>query len=512
MAGCLCDQTGIEYWGTTIHVLPRLINIKEKISSSAQEFEKFRHYRAAQGSPQGRQGGEMLKRNDNIDRRSRVIQEGRRGDGPVVYWMSREQRVADNWALLWAQQEALSREKGLQVIYCYDPAHCCPALRHALFALQGLAELQQRLSRYNIGFFLLEGDPAESISSHLRQHDCHLLATDFSPLRKKRRLLEQLCERLVLPICEIDSHNIIPAWLISAKKEYGAYTIRPKINRLLPDYLTDFPELLKHPYGALPGEKPIAVSRLAARAENHLAGELVWIKAGEKAAQTAMTNVLNSLEDYAQNRNDPTKDAQSGMSPYLHFGQLAPQRLAWEVYHSALSRDTRECYLEELIVRRELADNFCLYEPSYDTFQGFPDWARKSLDEHRDDTREYRYSLEQFEQAQTHEMLWNGCQLDLVSSGKLHGYLRMYWAKKILEWSSGPEEALEYAITLNDTYSIDGSDPNGYAGIAWAIGGVHDRAWRERSVFGKIRYMNEAGCRRKFDVDRYLEKVNTPLS
>ena len=453
----------------------------------------------------------MQKRNDNIDRRSRVIQKGKRGDGPVVYWMSREQRVADNWALLWAQQEALSRERGLQVIYCYDPIHCCRTPRHAVFVLHGLAELQQRLSGYNIGFFLLEGEPVESISAHLRRHDCHLLATDFSPLRNKRHLLEQLCGRLVLPIVEIDSHNIIPAWTASGKKEYGAYTIRPKINRLLPDYLTDFPELQVHPYEAASAAQPIAVSRLAAQAKNLSAGELCWLTSGENAAQRAMRRALSSLEDYAQNRNDPTKDAQSGMSPYLHFGQLSPQRLAWEVYHSSLSQDTRECYLEELIVRRELADNFCLYEPCYDGFAGFPDWARKSLDEHRNDIREFRYSLEEFKQAQTHEPLWNSCQLDLVKRGKLHGYLRMYWAKKILEWSAGPEEALEYAIALNDTYSIDGSDPNGYAGIAWAIGGVHDRAWRERSVYGKIRYMNEAGCRRKFDVDRYLEKVNTSL-
>ena len=329
-------------------------------------------------------GAGMLKRNDNIDRRSRVIQKGRRGDGPVVYWMSREQRLADNWALLWAQQEALSRESGLQVIYCYDPIHCCRTLRHALFVLRGLAELQRRLSSYNISFFLLEGEPVESISSHLRHHDGHLLATDFSPLRDKRHLLEQLCQRLVMPVCEIDSHNIIPAWVVSGKKEYGAYTIRPKINRLLPDYLTDFPELQVHPYETASTDQPIAVSRLAAGAENLGAGELYWLASGETAAQRAMRNALHSLEDYAQNRNDPTKDAQSGMSPYLHFGHLAPQRLAWEVYHSALSRDTRECYLEELIVRRELADNFCLYEPCYDGFAGFPDWARKSLDEHRE--------------------------------------------------------------------------------------------------------------------------------
>lgn len=450
----------------------------------------------------------MLKRDNNRDRRSRSVHPGKRGNGPVVYWMSRDQRAADNWALLWAQQEAMSRNKGLQVLYCYNPLDCLPSLRHALFALKGLAELQQTFISYNIDFILLEGDPVETIPSHLADCGGHLLATDFSPLRTKRHQLEQLSEQISTPIYEIDSHNIIPAWLISDKKEYGAYTIRPKINRLLPEYLTDFPELQPHPTGKITFDRSIDVSRLAGRARNQEVTELSWLRPGETAAQAAMLHTVKSLGDYVIDRNDPTKNAQSNMSPYLHFGQLSPQRLAWEVYNSELSLEVRESYLEELIVRRELADNFCYYEASYDRFEGFTDWAKKSLDQHRCDKREHRYSLEHFEQAKTHEPLWNGCQIDLVSRGKLHGYLRMYWAKKILEWTGSPEEALEYAIALNDTYSLDGSDPNGYNGVAWAIGGVHDRAWKERPVFGKIRYMNEAGCRRKFNVDYYLENVS----
>ncbi len=454
----------------------------------------------------------MLKRNENIDRRCRAVREGKRGAGPVVYWMSRDQRAADNWALLWAQQEAMSRDMGLRVIFCHDPLHDYSTARHALFALKGLAELQLTLLSYNIDFILLEGDPAETIPRHLKRCDGHTLATDFSPLRRKRQQLERICKRICLPIYEIDSHNIIPAWCVSDKKEYGAYTIRPKINRLVPDYLTDFPELQFHPTGTSAITDCLDVARLAAQAVNGQVTELSWLNPGETAARAAMAQGLKSLADYALNRNDPTKDGQSNMSPYLHFGQLSPQRLAWEVHNSDLSAEVRESYLEELIVRRELADNFCFYEASYDRFEGFPDWARKSLDEHRLDRREHRYSLEQFEQAETHEPLWNACQLDLMKRGKLHGYLRMYWAKKILEWSRAPEEALEYAIKLNDTYSLDGSDPNGYCGISWAIGGVHDRAWKERPVYGKIRYMNEAGCRRKFDVDYYLEKVSRSSS
>jgi len=158
-----------------------------------------------------------------------------------------------------------------------------------------------------------------------------------------------------------------------------------------------------------------------------------------------------------------------------------------------------------MIVRRELSDNFCEYEPNYDYFEGFHEWAKKTLNEHRNDEREYLYPKEQFEHADTHDPLWNAAQNQMMNKGKMHGYMRMYWAKKILEWSPNPEEAMQVAIDLNDKYELDGRDPNGYAGIAWSIGGIHDRAWFERPVYGKIRYMNYNGCKSKFNVKRYIE-------
>ena len=197
----------------------------------------------------------------------------------------------------------------------------------------------------------------------------------------------------------------------------------------------------------------------------------------------------------------------SDLSPYLHFGQIAPQRVAREIQQADAPPEAKQAFLEELIVRRELSDNFCWYNPDYDKFSGFPEWAQKTLDQHRDDRREYLYSLEEFEQGRTHDALWNAAQLEMVLRGKMHGYLRMYWAKKILEWTASPEEALEIAIYLNDRYELDGRDPNGYVGVAWSIGGVHDRAWGERPVFGKIRYMNLSGCQRKFKVDQYIAWV-----
>jgi deoxyribodipyrimidine photo-lyase len=193
----------------------------------------------------------------------------------------------------------------------------------------------------------------------------------------------------------------------------------------------------------------------------------------------------------------------------MHFGHLAAQRVALKVLHHEAPLAAKEAFWEELLVRRELADNFCFYNPDYDNFQGFPAWAQKTLNDHRHDEREYLYTQKEFEKAQTHDELWNAAQLEMVATGKMHGYLRMYWGKKILEWSASPEEAQEIAIYLNDRYELDGRDPNGYTGIAWCLGGVHDRAWGERRVFGKIRYMSYRGCWGKFNIQAYIERIRS---
>jgi deoxyribodipyrimidine photo-lyase len=215
------------------------------------------------------------------------------------------------------------------------------------------------------------------------------------------------------------------------------------------------------------------------------------------------------LRGYDENRNDPNLDGQSGLSPYLHFGQLSAQRVALEVSKDRSEhRKDVEAFLEELIIRRELSDNFCYYNHKYDSFAGFPAWAQKSLNEHRGDAREFVYTKSEFEKAKTHDELWNASQRQLVKTGKMHGYMRMYWAKKILEWTTAPEEALKIAIYLNDKYELDGRDPNGYVGVAWSLGGVHDRVWFSRPIFGQIRFMNSRGCASKFNVKEYISKFS----
>lgn len=447
----------------------------------------------------------MEKRNRDIDRRSRCLLKAGCGSGPVVYWMSRDQRVRDNWALLWAMQEGIIRQRGVVVVFCLVPDYPGANLRHYSFMLKAMPALQGNLRDLNIDFRILEGAPPLVLPSFLREVDACSLVTDFDPLRIKQQWKSEVVERISLSFYEVDAHNIIPAWVVSDKKEYAAYTIRPKVNRLLEDYLTEFPRLHRHPFGKAGNRPEIDMDRLMRSVADRRVSAVSWCEAGEQPAQkTASDFVAHRLSAYSRLRNDPCENGQSGLSPYLHFGHLSPQRLALEVADSMADTQACEDFLEELIVRRELADNFCLYEPSYDSVEGFPEWAQRTLQQHLDDERPHVYSLDEFEHARTHEALWNSCQVDLVRRGKLHGYMRMYWAKKILEWTRDPMEAMEYAIVLNDRYSLDGRDPNGYTGIAWSIGGVHDRAWRERAVFGKIRYMNENGCRRKFDVDRYI--------
>lgn len=442
-------------------------------------------------------------------RRVRSLNQEEPRKGTVVYWMSRDQRVQDNWALLFAQETARKDRAPLSVVFCLVPEFLNAAARQYGFLLKGLEEVEKGLSQRNIAFFLLAGEPVVRLPAFLKKYGAGTLITDFDPLRIKRTWKNEIGRRIPVPFLEVDAHNIVPCWITSSKQEYGAYTLRPKLHRLLPEFLTAFPVLRRHPL-AWPGRVP-AVDWTAVRKSLTIARsvpEVSWIRPGEKAARKEMRSFLKrKLAAYAEDRNDPVKDGQSNLSPYLHFGQLSAQRVALEVLNTDGHEESKEAFLEELVVRKELSDNFCFYNPDYDTSASFPRWARESQGKHAKDIREHLYSLQQFEEARTHDALWNSAQMEMVKRGKMHGYLRMYWAKKILEWTRSPEEAMKIAIYLNDRYGLDGRDPNGYAGIAWSIGGVHDRAWGARPVFGKVRYMSYNGCKSKFDVKAYIEHV-----
>ncbi len=439
--------------------------------------------------------------------RCRRLMDGSPDRGPVVYWMDRDQRVHDNWAILYAQQTALAYKVPLIVVYSLAPRYLQAGIRDYDFLLRGLQQVEKELSLWNIPFFLLLGNPGITMPAFLSRKSFAALIADFSPLRLHREWKEAVKEMIRIPFFEVDAHNIVPCWEASTKLEWSAYTLRPKIQRLLPLYLEEFPRMIRHPYSWKEWTAETDVSEAVTSLQVALkASPSESPLPGEKAARLVLDKFLRErLGSYAERRNDPLAGVQSGLSPYLHFGQISAQRIALEVKAHHGDRDSTGAFLEELIVRKELADNFCFYNPQYDSMEGFPDWAKKTLQDHAHDRREYVYQADQFEKALTHDPLWNAAQNEMVRTGKMHSYLRMYWAKKILEWSPSPEEALETAIRLNDRYELDGRDPNGYAGIAWSIGGVHDRAWGERKIFGKIRFMNAEGCRRKFDVGKYIQ-------
>lgn len=426
----------------------------------------------------------------------------------VIYWMSRDQRLNDNWALLYAQELAISRKLPLEIVFCLVPEFLQATLRQYEFMLKGLEQIERGCGKFGIRFSLLLGKPEEEIPRYLAQVKPAALVTDFTALRINRRWKDAVTKRVSTPFFEVDTHNIVPCRKVSDKQEFAAYTIRPKIRKLLPEFLTEIPKLRKHPIHSTEQSTGIDWTRVRKSLKiDRSIGEVSGFDSGETAASKVMRHFLEKkLTRYDVDRNQPHLDGQSNLSPYLHFGQISAQRVALEAQRYDRNLAAQEAFLEELIVRRELADNYCYYNDNYDRFEGFHPWAQKTLNEHREDVREYVYSRDEFESAETHDQLWNAAQSEMVNTGKMHGYLRMYWAKKILEWSRSPEEALEIAIFLNDRYELDGRDPNGYAGIAWSIGGVHDRAWGTRPVFGMIRYMSYDGCKRKFDIKSYIAK------
>ncbi len=458
-----------------------------------------------------------------LEERRRILKhpksEETKEKGPVVYWMSRDQRLEDNWALIHAKE--IAEEKGLPLVVCFSlvPSFLGATKRQYYFMLKGLKKLRKDMENKGIDFVMMLGDPSVKVPELCEAIEASTIVTDFSPLRIKQGWNKKIMESDYVKnndveVIEVDAHNIVPCWEASDKQEFAAYTIRPKITRKLEKFLEEFPSLGKQSpideelrrtikrYDHSDWDEVFSSLKIDMNVE-----EVDWIKPGEDNAREHLKMFLKDrLDTYDVNRNDPNRKGVSDISPYLHFGQISPQRVALEVKKARKHSPSKDAYLEELIIRRELSDNFCFYNKDYDNPDGFPQWAKFTHEQHKDDKREYTYTLKEFEEAKTHDKYWNAAQMEMVKTGKMHGYMRMYWAKKILEWSRDVKEALKISIYLNDKYELDGRDPNGYVGVMWSIGGVHDRAWPERQIFGKIRYMVDSGLKRKFDAERYASR------
>lgn len=433
--------------------------------------------------------------------------------GPVLYWMDRERRVVDNWALIAAYKTAQAANVPLIIYYAIPDEFMGANLRTYDFMLKGLHESFDKAIKLNFACKLEVIDPVTGVLNLVSDHSVSAVFTDFSPLKMPREWRSALATNLKVPFFEVDARNIVPCFIASNKLEFGARTIRPKIHKLLPEFLDEFPQL-SHDLPKLSDEqlyKNFDLSEVISSLNiDTTVLPVDTFVPGESAANKVLLDFINhKLVSYDSDRNDPNKDAISNLSPYLHYGHISSQRCVLDVQHSDLPENFKEVFIEEIVVRRELADNFCNYCPNYDSIDCAWDWAKKTLFEHALDKREYLYDYDDFEKGLTHDPLWNAAQKEMVKTGKMHGFMRMYWAKKILEWTESPAQAFDFAIKLNNKYELDGRDSNGYTGVAWSICGVHDRAWFERDVFGKIRYMNYNGCKRKFDVEAYIDKVKS---
>ncbi len=441
----------------------------------------------------------------------------RRGGEYVIYWAQANRRVEANHALLYAA-EAANRLRLPLVYYeflaCDDPH--ANARQHT-FILEGVPETARRLREAGVGhvFHLLRrtSEPPDSLYSLAAK--AALVVTDDYPAAAPRRYNEMIPAALDVSCVAVDSSCIVPMRLLE-KREWAAYSIRPKIHRLLPQHLKPLPPLhvaRRWEMPPPPFHTEVSESRIHALAAecqiDHSVAPSLSFRGGRLEAEKRLRHFLErNLRRYASERNQPAAHATSNLSPYLHHGHISALEIALAARrHAAEHKLIADEFLEELIVRRELAFNFTLHTPHCDSLEALPAWARQTLLKHAADQRSPCYSREDFERARTHDPLWNATQKELLLRGKIHGYYRMYWGKKVIEWSPTAQDALETMIYLHDRYALDGRDPNPYTNILWCFG-LHDRPWSERPILGSVRYMSLSGMRRKTNVDAYIEEIN----
>lgn len=432
----------------------------------------------------------------------------------VIYWMQRAQRAFDNPALEFAINRANDLGKPVLAYFGLYDRYPMASARAFTFLLQGLAETAEGLAERGIGFIVRRERPDEGIARLASEFNACSVVVDEDYLNIGRSWRAAAARNLRAAIWQVDADTVVPA-RVTDKEEWGAYTLRPKIARVLGHCLTEPAQVaVSHIWrGETDGMdiRELDTLELACSLDTDQNVRPVrGFQGGARAARLRMeVFIRDSLPRYAEERNEIGEDVSSGISPYLHFGQISPLRVALMVEGSGAPAECVDAFLEQLIVRRELAINFCLFNHRYDSIDAAPDWAGRTLLAHRADERTELYTDEEIEAAKTGDDLWNAAQTELVSAGRIHPYLRMVWAKKLLEWSPTPEVALARAIRLNDRYALDGRDPNGYANIAWCILGKHDRPFAERPIFGKVRYMSTGATKRKTRWREYVGRVES---
>ena len=436
----------------------------------------------------------------------------------VLYWIQMYHRAEQNWALTAAIEGA--NRLGLPLIAYHGLGHTYPYANDRIhrFVLEGVAELGQRFERRGIRYHFYLRQRAEEPNDLLYRlaRRAALIVTDDFPAFIIPEQTRRAAMKVDVGMFAVDSNGIVPIAAIPVE-QYGAYTLRPKIRRLLPEHLKSVPEpapkrdslgiRLDVPETKVTPEN--IGSLIAGCAIDHGVPASAVYRGGYQEARARLDRFIDKpLKTYGKARNQPGEETTSRLSAYLHFGQIAVQEIALAVREATVApMADRDAYLEELIVRRELGYNFCRYNSNHRSLAGLPGWAQATLQAHGDDPRPHLYSSDEFEAARTHDYLWNAIQAELLTTGAMFGYYRMYWGKKIIEWSRTPAEAQETMIRLHEKYALDGRDPNTYSNILWCFG-KHDRPWSERPVLGKVRYMSLAGMKAKTDVAAYVERVN----
>jgi deoxyribodipyrimidine photo-lyase len=430
----------------------------------------------------------------------------------VVYWMQRAQRGIDNPALDVAVDAANALRQPVVVFFAPVPFYPNANLRHYRFLSEGIPDIATALAQRNIGF-VLRRFPEHCLLRFCDGVKAALVIGDENPMREPESWRRSAAKKLKVPLWTIDADVIVPSKLLE-KAQYAAHIIRPRLQAQLEQFLVTPRNPSAHldwnksktglkSIASLPVDFDITEGWQIDRSVLPVSS---WRGGTSQAFCLLREFVDDKLPGYSTKRNKPEIDHTSRLSPYLHFGHISPVTVALAVDKSPAPQADKEAFLNQIITWRELAVNLVRFNPNYDNFECGEPWAHRTLAEHAADLRPVIYSEKQMEQAETHDQLWNAAQMQMVSTGWMHNYVRMYWAKKILEWSRSPAEAHQIAVRLNDKYELDGRDPNGYAGIAWAIVGKFDRPWFERPIFGQIRYMSGASTGRKFDSKKYIRQ------
>lgn len=437
----------------------------------------------------------------------------------VLYWMQMFKRTSHNHALIWAVRKANELKLPLLVYEGLKYYYPWASDRLHTFILEGVEEKRKEFARLGIRYvFYLQKDKGSpsNIVAKLAQ-DAALIVTDDYPCFIIPGHNRRIAERTEIPVHAVDSNGIIPMSKFD-KEEYAAYTIRPKINKLLANYLKSLAEETVEIDSTnidLDAEFETRITsenipKLVADCDiDHSVPPSNIYHGGTANGRIRLEKFIEEiLPDYENARNKPDRDGSSRLSAYLHFGFLSPLEIALAVQNADAPQASKDAYLEELIVRRELSFNMTRHNPNYDSLAALPVWVHKTMREHADDPRQFTYSLEQLEAADTHDELWNACQREMVRTGEMHNYVRMLWGKNVIAWSASYEVAFETLVHLNNKYCLDGRDPNSYAGILWCFG-KHDRPWMERPVFGTIRYMTTSSTGKKFDSKKYIERTRS---